>query len=101
MKRVGGNRRKTRHIFQSSVREKGKLSIRRYLQDLEEGAQVVLKAQPSIQGGLYFRRFHGKHGIITGKQGGCYLVQVKDHAATKTLIVHPAHLKKVEQQVKA
>ena len=91
--RIGGNRRKTRHIFQNSVREKGKLSIRRYLQSLSVGERVVLKAQPALQGGLYFRRFHGKSGLVKGKQGECYLVEVKDHNMTKVLIVHPAHLK--------
>jgi len=93
--RVGGNRRKTRHIFQNNVREKGKISIRRYLQTLENGERVVLKAQPAVQGGLYFRRFHGKSGIVKGTQGKCYKVEVKDHSATKIIVVHPVHLKKV------
>lgn len=93
--RVGGNRRKTRHVFQTSVREKGKLSIRRYLQDFKAGQRVILKAQPIMQKGLYFRRFHGRSGIVLAKQGNCYKVEVQDADTTKVIIVHPAHLKQV------
>jgi large subunit ribosomal protein L21e len=92
--RIGGSRRKTRHIFQNTVREKGKLSIRRFLQSLEIGERVTLKAQPTYQNGLYFRRYHGKNGIVIGKQGDCYKVEIKDFNATKTVIVHPAHIKR-------
>ncbi|MFT4313504.1 MAG: 50S ribosomal protein L21e [Candidatus Woesearchaeota archaeon] len=91
--RVGGNRRKTRHIFQNSIRQKGKISIRRYLHDFEQGQRVLLLAQPAIQKGLYFRRFHGRSGIVLGKQGDCYKVEVTDKDMTKKIIVHPAHLK--------
>ena len=52
-------------------------------------------AQPAVQGGLYFRRFHGKSGIVKGMQGKCYKVEVKDHDATKIIVVHPVHLKKI------
>ncbi len=90
--RVGGNRRKTRHVFQNSVREKGKLSIRRCLHEYEIGQKVVLKAQPIIQKGLYFRRFHGRSGVVLAKQGDCYKVEVTDEGTKKRIIVHPAHL---------
>jgi large subunit ribosomal protein L21e len=92
--RIGGLRRKTRHIFQNNIRAKGKLSIRRFLQELQVGERVVLKAQPTYQDGIYYRRFHGKSGIVTGKQGDCYRVEIKDFKAIKTVIVHPAHVKR-------
>ncbi|MFT4312436.1 MAG: 50S ribosomal protein L21e [Candidatus Woesearchaeota archaeon] len=95
MKRIGGARRKTRHIFQSKVREKGKISIRRYLQSFEKDQKVLLLAQPAIQNGMYFRRFHAKMGKIAGKQGDCYKVAIVDGGQQKTLIVHPAHLRVV------
>lgn len=94
-KRIGGTRRKTRHIFQSSVREKGKISIRRYLESYSIGERVVLKAQPAIQDGLYFRRFHGKSGLISKKQGDCYMVTVTDGGVPKQIVAHPAHLKRI------
>jgi large subunit ribosomal protein L21e len=92
--RVGGARRKTRSIMSNSVREKSKISIRRYLQQLQLGDMVVLKAQPSVHEGIYFRRYHGQSGRIVSKQGECYLVQISAKGVVRKLLVHPAHLVK-------
>jgi large subunit ribosomal protein L21e len=90
--RVGGNRRKTRHIFQNTVRTKGKLSIRRYLQDLQVGDKVLFMAQPAVQSGMYFKRYHGNTGTVSGKQGSCYMVEIENQGQMKQILVHPAHL---------
>lgn len=91
--RIGGQRRKTRRLMTKPRRERGKLSLRRYFQQFEPGQKVALKAEPSIQKGTYFRRFHGKVGVIKEKLGTCYAVIVKDGAKEKQLIIHPVHLK--------
>ncbi len=91
--RVGGQRRKTRSKLSKPRRQKGKLSLRSYLRELPPGAKVTLKAEPSVQGGLYFRRFHGKVGVVAKRLGCCYEVRVADGAKEKRLIVHPVHLK--------
>lgn len=92
--RMGGARRKTSHMFSNPLNLKGKISIRRYLQNLEVGERVVLKTQPAIQKGMYFRRFHGKSGIVKGTQGECYLVEIDNFETKKLILVHPAHLVK-------
>lgn len=92
MKRVGGNRRKSRYKMKKSISEKGKLHISKFLQTFEEGDKVLLKAYPSYQKGIFFLRFFGKVGEVTGKQGDCYKVNIKDGGKTKTCIVHPVHL---------
>ena len=94
MKRIGGSRRKSRHKMRKSVSEKGKLHIKRYLQTYENGDRVLLKAYPSKQGGLFCLRFHGKIGEVTGKQGECYLVKIKDGNKEKQCLTHPVHLLK-------
>lgn len=91
--RVGGNRRKTRNIFSKHYKNKGKISLTNYLKEYVVGDRVVLKAEPAVQKGLYFRRFHGKSGIVKGKKGNCYEVAIKDGKAEKSVIVHPVHLK--------
>ncbi len=53
-----------------------------------------MKAEPAVQHGMYYPRFHGKHGVVKGKQGNCYIVGIKDKNKAKDLIVHPVHLKK-------
>jgi large subunit ribosomal protein L21e len=76
-------------------RQKGKLSLTKYFASFKEGEKVQLKAEPAVQKGIYFRRFHGKVGKILGKRGNCYQIKIKDNTKEKTVIVHPVHLKKV------
>lgn len=92
MKRVGGARRKTRHIMSKSVSERGKLHIKRFLQTFEEGDKVLLKAYPSYQKGIFCLRFHGRIGEVKGKLGECYKVNVKDGNKVKECVIHPVHL---------
>ena len=93
-KRIGGGRRKTRQMYGKNIREKGKLSITRFLQEFKHGDRVVMKAEPAYQNGMYFRRFHGKSGLVTKKIGECYEVEIMDGGKSKKLIVHPVHLKR-------
>jgi len=95
MKRVGGNRRKSRFKMSKSISEKGKLPISKFLQTFENGEKVLLKAFPSYHKGLFCLRFHGKVGEVVGNQGNCYKVNIKDGGKAKSCIVHPVHLLKV------
>ena len=92
--RKGGSRRKTRQKYSKTLRQKGKISLRKFFQEFSEGDKVTLKIEPAYQRGLYHRRFHGKQGVVKGKQGDCYLIDVKEESMKKTFIVHPVHLKK-------
>ena len=94
VQRVGGFRRKTRNKLSKGFRRKGKISFTNYFQELKEGERVILLAEPSIQKGMYFPRFHGKTGTILRKKGLCYEVNVRDGSKQKTLIIHPVHLRK-------
>jgi large subunit ribosomal protein L21e len=96
--RIGRFRRKTRHKLKKNVKDKGKIRISSYLQEFQTEDRVILKAEPAVQNGMYFPRFHGKSGIITGKQGKCYKVKIKDIKKEKTVLVHPIHLKKWQAQ---
>ena len=42
---------------------------------------------------MYFRRFHGKVGIVARKLGSCYEVTLQDGGKEKRLIVHAVHMK--------
>ena len=52
-------------------------------------------AEPAVQRGMHHPRFQGKTGIVLGKQGTNYKVQIKDGNTKKIMITHPIHLKKV------
>lgn len=90
--RAGGYRRKTRHKLAKAAGTKGRVSIARYLQEFSAGDRVALDIEPSIHKGLFEPRFQGKCGIVVGKQGKCYHVDIKDHTKTKRLVIHPVHL---------
>jgi large subunit ribosomal protein L21e len=95
VKRIGTSRRKTRQKFKKPRGESGKISISRFLQEFKQGERVCFKAEPAVQKGLYFPRFHGKAGVVKDKMGKCYQVIVKDGNKEKLIIVHPVHLKRL------
>ena len=97
VKRIGGNRRKTRSLFRKKPRNRGKFSITNYFQDFKKGDKVSLKAEPSIHKGMHYKRFDGKFGTVEKKQGKCYVVKIKDINKEKEYIIHPVHLKRIKK----
>ncbi len=97
VKRIGGSRRKTRSLFSKKPRNRGKFSITKYFQKFKKGDKVLLKAEPAIHKGTYFRRFDARMGIVEKKQGRCYVVKVNDLGKEKSIIVHPIHLQRYAQ----
>ncbi len=93
--RMGGFRRKTRSKLRKSPKQKGKISIRNYFQELKPNEMVCFKAESAVQKGMYFPRFHGRTGKVIGREGTCYKVQFKDGKKDKIIVTHPIHLKKV------
>ena len=94
--RTGGLRRKTRHKLRKNVREKGKISIRRYLQKFDINDKVALVLDSSIHAGIFHPRFHGDVGKIIGKQGSCYKVHIMDGKLCKLFVIHPSHMRKLQ-----
>lgn len=93
VKRVGGLRRKTRYLLRNNIKNRGKISLVRYFATFEDGQKVILKLEPSHQGGMFHRTFQGRVGVVNGKQGSCYKVDISDNGKPKQLLVHPIHLK--------
>ena len=98
-RRKGGSRRKTRSKLRRNVNDKGKISITKYLQSFKLGDSVCLDMNPSVHVGMYFPRFHGNKGKVTGKRGECYIVEIKDKNKLKKMVVHPVHLTKLIQSL--
>jgi large subunit ribosomal protein L21e len=95
--RMDGFRKRTRHKFKKSRTQKAGVSIRNFLQKFEVGETVYLTVEPAYQKGMYRPKFMGKTGTILRKKGACYEVRIVDLGKSKTLIVHPVHLKKVNK----
>ena len=97
VKRIGTKMRKTRYLYKKNYREKGKISLSRYFQELQTGDRVSLKADSGVPLGFPFRRFQGFTGQVTGKRGACYAISIRDGGKEKTVYVHPIHLIKQNQ----
>ncbi len=96
MKRSKGTRQGTRNILRKKPRERGMIPVTRALQQFEEGEKVKILLEPSVHKGQPHRRFHGKTGVVEGKQGGSFVVNVKDGGKEKKVIARSEHLRKLD-----
>ena len=93
MERTGGSRRKSRYKLTKEIRDRGKISVSRFMQDFAVGQSVHLIMEPTFQKGAYHTRFIGKTGTVKSLRGNCYEVLINDGGKEKTLLIHPVHLK--------
>ena len=96
MKKSKGQRQGTRFIASRSKTERSRLNISRVIHQYAEGDCVAIVIDGGQQKGMPNRRFQGRTGVITGKQGSAWVVTVKDGNKTKTVIARPEHLRYVE-----
>lgn len=90
MKGSKGYRRGTRGL-RVKTRDRGKIKIRRYMQEFKDDDRVSISIDPSYQN-IPHPRFQGRSGRIAGKQGRSYFIQIKDGKKEKKLLVNPEHL---------
>lgn len=95
-KRKGNYRRRSRKLMTKHYKTRGKISVSKFFAVFKVGEKVVLKAEPAYQKGIFHLRFYGKVGIIKGKRGDCYELEIVDGNKPKLLIVHPLHLKRLK-----
>jgi len=93
MRKSKGFRRETRSLLRKRPRDRGKLPLSRLLHEYQPGDRVVVKIDPSVHKGMPHRRFHGKVGVLVGRRGRAYIVQVTQGNKAKEIIVRPEHLR--------
>lgn len=77
-----------------SIRSRGKVPFSRYFQSFSNGDYVALVSYEGPR--LPFpNRMMGRTGVVVGKRGFSYIVEVKDLNLKKTIIAHPLYLKKI------
>lgn len=64
------------------------------MQEFKNGERVMISPEPSVQKGMPNKRFIGKQGVIIGKQGKAYVLEVKIGNSIKQVISLPVHLRK-------
>lgn len=77
-------------------REKGKIRLSRFFQNLKVGDRVAIIKEASIPAG-FPSRMQGKTGEIEGKRGKAYIVKLKDYIHIKRYIIEPIHLKRIKE----
>lgn len=87
-----GTRTKTRNIFKKKARSRGLSPITRGLQSFEVGEKVSIIVDPGIHKGMPFSRFHGLTGIVIGRRGCAYEINVNDGGKSKMVVARPEHL---------
>ncbi len=93
MRKSKGYRHRTRHLFKKHIRDKGIRPLDYLLRDFSEGDVVDIIVDPSEHKGMPHRRYHGKTGEITKKQGKAFIVSIKQGRATKQIIAKKEHLR--------
>ena len=96
MKKSKGQRQGTRFIASRSKKERSRLNISRIIHQYDNGDNVAIVIDGGQQKGMPNRRFQGKTGVISGKQGSAWVVSVKDGNKTKTVVARPEHLRHIK-----
>ena len=81
-------------VKRKKIRTRGKLSLSRYFQELEEGDRVAVVKEMSVPAS-FPERMQGRTGGVEGKRGRTYMVRIKDHEKEKKFLIAPIHLKKM------
>jgi large subunit ribosomal protein L21e len=81
--------------FTKGPRERGLLPVTQSVQDFPTGTRVTILIAPGVHKGAPHHRYQGRVGVIYGKMGRAYLVQIKDGGKIKKIIAGPEHLKLV------
>ncbi len=94
-KKAKGKRAKTRSKFK---RKKGKVAVNKMLQELKPGTKVQINIDSSIHSAMPSSRYQGFTGIVSGKRGAAFEVELSHGGKEKSLIVHPAHLNILQEK---
>ena len=86
-------------VRRKEIRKRGKISLSQLFQRLNEGDNVAVVRERSID--MNFpERLQGRTGVVVGKRGRFYVVKIKDLNRTKEYIIEAIHLKKIKQENK-
>lgn len=93
-----GFRRRTRNL-RVTPRQRGKISISRYLRKFELGTKIYVDIDPRYRN-IPFPKFNGKIGEVVGMQGRSYFVSIDHNGRRKNILVPPEHLNYIKTQKK-
>jgi len=78
------------------TKERGEgVTVSRAMGEFLEGERVILRIEPSVQKGRPHPRYQGRVGVVRGKRGRAYEVEITDGGKIKKVIILPEHLVRV------
>lgn len=77
------------------IREKGKLSLGKYFQELNPGQRVAIVRNLSYKAGFPVR-LQGKTGTIIGRRGKAFVISLMNGKKEKKFILRREHIKKIK-----
>ncbi len=81
-------------VRRKPIRTRGKIQFSKYFQKFKEGDNVTVIKEPSVSSSFPLR-IQGRTGIVEGKRGRAYVIELMDHDMEKRFIIEPIHLKKI------
>jgi ribosomal protein L21E len=84
-------------VKRKKLRTRGKIQLSRYFQKLSEGESVAISKERTIRAS-FPDRMQGRTGVVEGKRGRSYIVNVKDNNKEKRFIIKPIHLKRIQSK---
>lgn len=81
-------------VIKKNIRAKGKISLSKYFQELKIGDKVAVKRELSINAS-YPPRLQGRTGIVSGKKGRIFIIDLNDQEKPKQFLIDAVHLKKI------
>lgn len=76
------------------IRTRGKIQLSKYFQKIKTGDNVAVTIDKSREFN-FPERMQGRTGVVEGKRGSSYIVNIKDQTRPKQFIINPIHLKKI------
>ncbi len=76
------------------IRERGKIRFSEYFKELNEGDKVSIVKERS-EASSFPKRIQGRTGVVIGKKGKSYIINLKELNKEKIFIIKPIHLKRL------
>ena len=83
--------RGTLSTYTRSLKSTGRLGVTKIFKIFKEGDKVTINLKAGHPG-MPHPRYRGRHGVIVGRQGSSYIVEIVDGGMKKTLLSQPVHL---------
>jgi len=86
-------------VIRKNIRQHGKIKLSNYFKTFNKDDSVCVVKEQSVKS-AFPKTLIGRSGKILGSRGRCYLVKIKDMDKDKVYIIHPIHLKLLNEKAK-